>query len=346
MRKVRVKINIYEKIGNNTKSSRKRVIPKADFIESVRINDWWVIVKKDEFKVDDLVLYYEIDSFLPVKPEYEFLLRGSKPKKMLVDGVEVEGIRLKTVKLKDTISQGLVMPISLLGAGIEGMVEGLDVSDLLGVIKYEMPIPAYLSGKVRGSFPSFIPKTDEERIQNMGGVLSGFYVTEKLDGSSITFYKFDGVFGVCSRDLELEESDVTQWRLAKELNLPDKLPDNMALQGELVGEGIQKNPLKLSGQKVFFFNAYNIKSGVFLDFIDFVQLCEALNLDVVPVIDDSFTLPRTVDDMLEYADGKSMLNPEVDREGVVVRSKVEAGYRGGRLSFKAISNKYLLDYDA
>ena len=200
-------------------------IEGAGAIEAVRVRDWWVVAKKGEFNVNDACLYYEIDSFLPVKPQYDFLLRGSKPKKVLVDGVEREGILLKTIKLRGQLSQGLVLPLP---DGIFGET-GTDVSELLGVIKYEAPISPELTGKVKGNFPSFIPKTDEERIQNMSDVLAGFYVSEKLDGTSVTYYKKDGVFGVCSRNLELLEGETTQWRMAKELDLQNKLPDNFAV---------------------------------------------------------------------------------------------------------------------
>ena len=320
------------------KINQVKPIEGADAIEAVRVRDWWVVSKKGEFKVDDKCLYFEIDSFLPVKPEYEFLLRGSSPKKMLVEDVEREGIRLKTIKLRGQISQGLVLPMP---EGVEQEI-GTDVSELLGVIKWEAPIPAELSGQAKGNFPSFIPKTDEERIQNMSDVLEKYYVTEKLDGTSTTYYKKDGVFGVCSRNLELKESDNTQWKKARELDLANKLPDNFAIQCELVGEGIQKNPLKIKGQELYCFNAYNIQWGRYLDFKDFIGLCESIGVKTVPILDDNFSLPSSVSELLEYAEGKSALNLESEREGVVIRPKKETTYKQERLSFKAISNKYLL----
>lgn len=222
---------------------------------------------------------------------------------------------------------------------------GTDISDILGVVKYEPPIPAQLSGKVKGNFPGFLSKTDEERIQNMSDVLIGFYATEKLDGTSTTFYKNEGVFGVCSRNLELIESETTQWRIAKELDLIEKLPDGMCLQGELIGEGIQGNPLKIKGQKIYFFNAYNIKSGSYLNAENFFSFCSSLKLETVPIVYPNFSLPNTVDETLNMAEGKSALNPECEREGIVVRPKIEQTYKGQRLSFKAISNKYLLDVE-
>ncbi|MFH1048627.1 MAG: RNA ligase (ATP) [Patescibacteria group bacterium] len=336
-------------------------IPGADKIEAARVKGWWVVVLKDQFKTDDFVLYFEIDSFLPVKSEYDFLLKGNKLKKMLSEGKEVEGIRLRTIKLRGTVSQGLILPLTILNnyGNLEKIKDdwyltlskqknmekikleiGLDISNILGIIKYEQPVSPCLSGIVKGAFPSFLPKTDEERIQNMAEVLDSYYMTEKLDGSSVTYYKKDGVFGVCSRNLELQEGETTQWKIARELNLKEKLHDNFAIQGEIVGEGIQKNPYKIRGQKVFFFNAYNIKFGKFLEFEDFKGMCDSLRLETVPILDENFSLPKNVDEMLEIAVGKSMLNSECEREGVVARKK--SHIENERISFKAISNNYLL----
>lgn len=315
-----------------------KTIEGADMIEAVRVRDWWVVAKKGEFKLNDACLYFEIDSFLPVKPQYEFLLIRSAPKKMLADGVEREGIRLKTIKLRGQLSQGLVLPLPY---GIFGEI-GTDVSELLEVIKYEAPIPTELSGKVKGTFPGFIPKTDEERIQNISDILTGFYASEKLDGTSVTFYKKDGMFGVCSRNLELLEGETTQWRKARELDLINKLPDNFAIQGELVGEGIQKNPLKINRHEFFVFNVYNIQSGIYLNYTDFVGFCASLGVKTVPIVSENFSLPDSVSELLKIAEGKSLLNSESEREGIVIRPKIEMQYKGSRLSFKAISNKYLL----
>ena len=324
----------------------KKIIEGADKIEAVRVRDWWVVAKKDEFKVGDLCVYFEIDSFLPILPQFEFLLNGSSKKRMIVNGEQKEGIRLKTIKLRGQLSQGLVMPIGDFADVLKVQdvwTVGIDVTERLGVILYETPMPAELVGKAKGFFPAFIPKTDEERIQNMSGILSGFYVTEKIDGTSVTYFKKDGVFGACSRNLELMESDATQWQIAKRYDLANKLPDNFAVQGELIGEGVQNNPLKQNGTDVYFFNAYNIESGRYLNYIDFVQFCQSMGIKTVPVVDDNFSLPKTVDELLVLADGKSLLNALEDREGIVIRPKVEQSYNGARLSFKVISNKYLLN---
>ena len=320
----------------------KKPIEGADKIEAIRIRDWWVVSQKDTFQLGDRCLFHEVDSFLPIRPEYEFLLKGSSKKRMIVDGKQVEGIRLKTIKLRGQISQGLALPIHS-----EYMQPvGYDMTELLGVKLYEPPMPAELAGKVKGFFPGFIPKTDEERIQNMSDILSNYYVTEKLDGTLVTYYKKDGVFGVCSRNLELLEGETTQWKIAKKLDLATKLPDNFAIQGELIGEGIQKNPLKRTGQELFCFNAYNIANGIYLNFKDFIGFCDSLGIRTVPLINDNYSLPSTVDELLKFADGKSMLNPESPREGIVIRPKVEMRYNNKRLSFKVISNSYLLKNDA
>jgi RNA ligase (TIGR02306 family) len=226
----------------------------------------------------------------------------------------------------------------------------MDVTNLLGVTKYEPPIPAELAGKVKGMFPSFLHKTDEERIQNLSSEYETykeknkedvkFYVTEKLDGSSATFYINDGVFGVCSRNLELLETEGNSfWKVARELKLEESLVSlgkNICLQGELIGESVQGNPYKIKGQTVRFFNGFNIDTQENIPFLEFVELTQKMNLTTVPILDYDFTLPETVENMLEYADKKSELNSNLDREGIVVRSYDRT------ISFKVISNKFLL----
>ena len=342
-------------------------IEGADAIEIVQINNWNVVAKKGEFSESELCVYCEIDSFLPIREEFEFL-RKSSYRKM----VDQEGFRLRTIRLRGQISQGLVLPLSVLEGPDEMKIgvsdqpwgkqvqvgpyddafvieEGADATEWLGIVKYEPPIPAELSGLVKGNFPSFIRKTDEERVQNLIDEYSGwrfssqhkFYITEKLDGSSATFYLNDGEFGVCSRNLDLLETEGnTFWKVAREFKIEEKLAalgNNFCIQGELVGEGIQKNPYKLKGQTVYFFNAFNIDTQEYLGFEEFNQLIEKLELKTVPILETEFILPDTIDQLLEYADNKSQLNSEFDREGVVIRSLDRT------ISFKAISNKFLLN---
>jgi RNA ligase (TIGR02306 family) len=325
-------------------------IEGADKIELATIDGWKVVVAKDvNHKVGDLIVYCEVDSFLPIREEFEFL-RKTSFKKM----GDQEGFRLKTIRLRGQISQGLIVPLDVLlkhGVSSDDVFEGLDVTEMLGVVKYEPPIPAELSGKVKGLFPSFIRKTDEERIQNLSSEyekyraknkLGGkFYVTEKLDGSSATFYVKDEVFSVCSRNLELLETEGnTFWKVAKELDLEGKLRTlgfNVCLQGELIGEGVQGNPYKLKGQTVRFFNGFNIDTQENIPFLEFVEITQKLGLKTVPILEFDFDLPNSIDNMLEYAESSSSLNTNFSREGVVVRSYDRT------ISFKSISNQFLLN---
>ena len=317
-------------------------IPGADAIVVATVKGWKVVVKVNEYKVGDLAVYYEIDSFLPIRPQFEFL-RKSSYKRM----GSSEGFRLKTIRLRGQISQGLLTPIP---EGISNPKEGDDLTEALGIVKYEPPIPAQLAGKIKGTFPSFIPKTEEIRIQNFESEV-GFspvgeraYVTEKLDGTSFTCYFNNGVFGVCGRNWELTEtSDNSLWRMANVLQLKDKMTKhgkNIALQGELVGAGINGNLYGLSDHKLYFFTGYDIDKGrrMFFDELEWVLF--GLQLQMVPLLEKyGFVIPNEiniVDYMLKYAEGKSVLNMEVDREGVVVRGLER------EFSFKAISNTYLL----
>ena len=335
-------MNTDRKLASVVKIADIQPIVGADAIMVASVKGWKVVVKKDEYKVGDLAVYYEIDSFLPVRPQFEFL-RKSSFKRM----GSSEGFRLKTIKLRGQISQGLLTPIP---EGINNPKEGDDLTEALDIVKYEPPIPAQLAGKIKGTFPSFIPKTDEIRIQNFESEV-GFspvgeraYVTEKLDGTSFTCYFNNGVFGVCGRNWELSEtSDNSLWRMANVLQLKEKLTKlgkNIALQGELIGAGINGNLYGMSDHKLFFFTGYDIDKGrrMFFDELEWVVF--GLDLQMVPVLEKyGFVIPNEgniVDYMLRYAEGKSVLNMEVDREGVVVRGLER------EFSFKAISNTYLL----
>jgi RNA ligase (TIGR02306 family) len=161
-----------------------------------------------------------------------------------------------------------------------------------------------------------------------------------VHNSSATFYINNDFFGVCSRNLDLQETEGnTFWKVARELDLENKMREfggNFSLQGELVGEGVQGNPYKLKGQTVRFFNVFDIDEGEYLPLEKFKFIINHLGLETVPILDEEFTLPQSVDELLEYADSKSVLNPDFDREGVVIRSTDRT------ISYKAISNKFLL----
>jgi RNA ligase (TIGR02306 family) len=336
-------------------------IKGADRIEVATVGGWDVVVKKGEVSIGEKVLYFEIDSFLPIRPEFEFL-RKSCYKKM--DGKE--GFRLKTIRLRNTLSQGLVLPLSNFPEIKEIDLEK-DYSEDLGVIKYEKPVPAQLAGKVRGYFPSFLRKSDEERIQNLSNDYEEykkfkFFVSEKLDGTSFTCYLRDGEFGVCSRNLELSEPEPfvpgekvlgndgierdkqenTYWKIARENDLKNKLINlgrNIAIQGEIIGEGIQENRYGLKGHKLFVFNIFDIDKSEYVSKKEKMELCSELELETVPVIKESISLPNTIKKALEFAENKSVLNENTEREGLVWVS-IDSPKR---ISFKTISNKFLAE---
>ena len=150
-------------------------IPNADAIEVATILGWKVVIKKaDNFKVGDKVVYFEVDSKLPAKPEYEFLANY--------------GYRVKTQKFRGQVSQGLVLPMSILPDGVYNV--GDDVSKLLGVEKYEIPLPLSVAGDIMGTFPGFIEKTDETRIQILGDILPKYNGTKFYASRWNIYYAF------------------------------------------------------------------------------------------------------------------------------------------------------------
>jgi RNA ligase (TIGR02306 family) len=317
-------------------------IPNADAIEVATVDGWKVVVKKGEFAPGDRAVYFEIDSFLPIKTEFEFLRPSSYRK--LQDGSE--GFRLRTIKLRGQVSQGLLIPVP---ESLAALPAGADVTENLGVTKFEQPIPAQLAGDIEGVFPTYIiPKTDEERIQNLADRFEEFraagdwVVREKLDGSSITFFHHNGDFGVCGRNYRIRESDkVTAWRLAATLDIKSRLGalGDYAIQGELAGPGVQGNPYKLTAAMVYVFSVYDISEQRYADDSAMTRIAEAVGLPVVPLFHPGMQLPGSIDDVLEMANMASLLSPKARAEGLVFRHYKD----GGRIhSFKAISNAYLL----
>lgn len=327
------------KLATIRKIKEIQPIKDADNIELALVDGWKSIVKKGEFKIDELIIYCEIDSFLPIKPEFEFL-RKSSYKKM----GDQEGFRLKTIKLRGQISQGLILPLKVLPKKKEIFGEGFEVTNDLNIVKYEPPIPAQLAGLVKGIFPSFIPKTDEERVQNLDYEIlkdEVYYETEKLDGTSFTCYKYEGEFGVCSRNMELKETeDNLYWKISRQHNLEEKLPEGYAIQGEIIGEGVQGNPYKLKGQHLKIFNIFNIQTQEYLHLLSFEKFVnDILKEETVPMLRSIFFLPEEKEDLIQHADYKSIINPDIDREGIVIRSLDR------KTSFKVISNKYLINHE-
>lgn len=324
-----------------------RPIEGADAIECAVIGGWTVVIKKGEFRVGQLATYLEIDSWVPTELA-PFLSKGKDPREYNL----IKGERLRTVKLRGQLSQGLLLPVdeaAIKAAGLRVM-EDLDVSDVLKIQKWEAPVNAQLAGVVRGNFPSAVPKTDQERIQNLTRDLqkwtmdeTTWEVTEKLDGSSCTFFlDGEGEFHVCSRNLDLKQDDNNSfWKAAVRYNIEGTMRTfgllNVAIQGELIGEGIQGNPYGIKGQEFFCFDMYDVKLGQYMKPNDRRATCEFMNIKHVPVIEKNWRLVETTAKLLSIAEGKSELNGGTEREGLVFKNNKQHS-----VSFKAISNKFLL----
>jgi RNA ligase (TIGR02306 family) len=298
-----------------------------------------------------LVVYFEVDSVLPVRECFEFLRKGCHINRDWLP--EGEGFRLKTIKLRKQISQGLVMGLSEVGisgtSSASSLVVGQDVTDELGVVKYDPPVAACMQGQAKGNFPAFIPKTDQERVQNCYDVVVNidtlWEVTLKLEGSSMTIYKdLEGNWGVCSRNLnlKLDESNSENSFVKMFNNLMDRtylsnLQNGMAIQGELMGEGIQGNIEGFSEHRFFVYDVFDISKQEYLPSSDRIDLIENLDLEHTPVLLKCADIQNvSLEDLLGVADGASINASR--REGLVYKDIYNPAN-----SFKTISNDYLLN---
>lgn len=325
-------------------------IENADAIEVATVDKGWkVVVKKGEFNIGDNAVYFEIDSILPESDKrYEFLMKDVKD--LTTDeNTIVRGFKLKTIKLRGQISQGLALPLNLFPE-LNNNYVGDDITSILGIKKYEKYITC---NEAKGSFPSFIQKTDQERVQNLWNKLDfheKFEVTLKIDGCSGTFYNLpyndDYVSGLCSRNMELKiNEDVnTVWHTVKnKYHILPKLQqsglENIAIQGEVYGLNCNGNPEKLNDTRFAVFNIFDIATYQYLNPQEAKSICDNLNLDYVPVLHNSVSLNdlniKTLDDLLKLAEVKS-LNTDTG-EGIVFKSLSRPDF-----SFKVINNKYLL----
>lgn len=321
-------------------------IEGADLIHAVKIGGWTVVAQKEMgYKVGDLVVYCEIDSFIPTAIAPFLTPAGHFPKHY--NGVE--GERLKTKKLKGVVSQGLLLPLSVLTMVVSELQEGLDVSFPLGIQKWEPPAEK-MPDNCKGTFPSFIPKTDQERIQNLTKQIDQwnaegtlFEVTEKLDGSSMTVFVHGEDNGVCSRNLELkQDSEGTFWTTAVAADLHNKIRStgrNLALQGELLGPGIQGNKYQLTDFAFFVYDVFDIDSQSYLLPWERRNLCKYLEIKHVPVIAELVRINEDVPTLLKQAEFKSNLNNKTEAEGKVYKAA------NSDASFKVISNKWLMKHE-
>lgn len=349
-------------------------IENADNLLLATVMGWKVVInKQDNFKVGDLIVYFEIDSVLPDGPQWSEFMRSRK-------------FRVKTIKLRGQYSQGLIMPLSILGNKTSKYKEDKDVTEELKVIKYDpqlikegvKPKPWYrkiflmkykwyrriVLGKkdINQAFPThfqYIHKTDENRVENMPKILQNkerFIKTQKLDGMSATYIlerkpkgKFE--FYVCSRNLRQIESESNDyWKMAKEYKIEEFLKeyldkniavDYVCIQGEIVGGNIQKNPHKFDSMQFFVYNFIDslygrknpIVGSITLSLYEFGK-----NLKWVPIADDDYHLPDTLEELKLDADGPCIIG-KGPREGWVYRNM------DGNISFKNVSRKYLLKHE-
>jgi RNA ligase (TIGR02306 family) len=321
-------------------------IEGANAIECATVGGWRTVVKKGEFKVGQLAVYFEIDSWIP-KTVAPFLSKGK-----VYNGVE--GARLQTVRLRGQLSQGLLLPIPAEIQPIDKdwtiLDEGRDLTEVLGIQLWEPPPPkqqGFTGGPRAGNFPTFLRKTDQERVQNLKREINEWQgqlweVTEKLDGTSFTAFRHEGRFGVCSRNYEIAQDDTTgavsglYWQMAVVEGLPYKLPEGFAVQGEIIGPGIQGNSYKRPAPELWVFDVFSIAEQRYLLPEERQVWCRAYGLNHVPVLGVWMT-PSSVDDALQSAEGYTALIAEpIEREGLVFKSM------SGPPSFKVVSNRWLL----
>ncbi len=335
-------------------------IEGADRIELATMEDlsWQVVVQKDLHDIGDPVIYIQIDTIVPATPTFDFL--------------KDRHYRVRSIRLKKQLSQGLILPMRDFDndfyphiKGLGGLLVGDDMTDLIGVRKFEKPVPANLRGRIKGNFPThLVPKTDEERIQGCPRIIEELngvkcYVSLKLDGTSATYLSHNPGLTepethVCSRNLSLkppepEDEGNVYWKMEKKYDLLKKLTAQVgyAIQGEICGPGIGGNKMGLSEIDFFLFNVYSISERKYLNFDQMKSFAEYLGVKTVPIVDDNFVFGDvTVQDLLGMADNQTYEDGS-PAEGVVIRPVVEtySHYMKGRVSFKVVSNKFLLHHN-
>lgn len=273
-------------------------IPGRDRIILGFVDGWSIIIPVGMFTAGDKCVFFEPDAFLPDGDERWQFLVDKKPK-------EYGGVRghvLKTMKMHGATSNGFVLPLSKFSefganpAAIDEAGELIDYSAMLGVIKYDPPEDLNNTARTKGGWPAFLQKSDETRCQNLvssifewgettyeyttsvGDVIrvtktpkntkdTLYEVTMKLDGSSYTAYNLDDERkGLCSRNLEIDVTDVTSNAavLYNKLHLGELIPKGFAFQMEFCGPKVQGNQEKLSVHQFYLFKIFDIMSGTFV----------------------------------------------------------------------------------
>lgn len=306
--------------------------PNADRLELAQVLGYTCVIPKDRYEEGDLVVLIQPDTVLPDQDWAEFYKKFSKN-------------RVKAAKLRGVWSYGIIESLDIISwAHPSNMFEGYEVSDNLGVTKYEAPQPTDLNAK--GFAPYSIPKTDEERWQNIDmKTLFGELVdvTLKVDGQSFTAIYKDGYFGVCGRSLEYKLEYPNNYTAhVKRYNLQEKLTNycqkhqvNIALRGESYGKGIQannNNPHSKLNNGLFFFSVYLIDEQRYTspwESHSVKNVCAEIGLPLVPLLESQVSL--SPDLIKKYDEDLTQLNGQAF-EGVVIQ--------GNGFSFKVINKHY------
>lgn len=328
-------------------------IEGADRIELAHVLGWQCVVNKGQFQPMDLAVYFEIDSFLPIRPEFEFM-RASSYKKSDILG---EGFRLKTMKFRGQISQGLLLPVSDFAEIPSDAELGLNVTETLGVRKWEVEERATTGGTVIGNLPRDIPHTDETRVQANPELIQafaeiGYYISTKMDGSSHSIGLDEDGFHVTGHNYEYKDDGTSSfYNFVKERGYREKLEafakreelTTFTVQGELCAPGIQQNRLKLTKPEWYVFTVR--ENGKRVGLYRMLSICEELGFAHVPIEEIDVNLPEkypTVEALLARADGEYPNGGK--KEGIVIRP-VEPIFNesiSAALSMKVVNNKYLL----
>lgn len=345
--------DIMRKLASIQRIGKIEPIEGADKIELAFVLGWQCVVNKGQFKPMDLAVYFEIDSFLPIRDEFEFL-RSSSYRKNDILG---EGFRLKTMRFRGQISQGLLLPLGQFNE-LDACDEiGTDVSEALGVRKWEVEEKITTGGTIIGELPIDVPHTDETRVQAEPELINDFkgldyYISTKMDGSSHSISIDDDGFHVTGHNYEYKNDGKSSfYEFVNSLGIEAKLMDYykannlniITIQGELCAPGIQKNRLKLTKPEWYVFTIRVNGNRVGLKQMQ--EICKTLHLSTVPIEEVGNDLPSkypTVEALLERADGEYPKGGK--KEGIVIRP-VEPVYCeriSASLSMKVVSNKYLI----
>lgn len=321
--------------------------PNADRLEIALVRGWQVIVLKNNYSEGERVIFFEIDSFIPTYDEFSFL-----EKSCLREVEGVKGYRIKTVRLRGELSQGLVAKLDFLDTityGDQWINEpiGTDVTKLLGVLNYNDLITEY-NMKLGNLIPnhSYVPKREEERVQNLVDEWDfyqqlRYYTTEKLEGMRCSIWKDrNEEIKYGTKNVLINTPDHPFVLAMNGLGIPDilkKIDEPLVLAGELIGPKIQGNYYKLAKHQFYAFTLYNYNTRKRKSYKEYSEFCYTHGIPMVPLIYFNIQLPKDPLTLVALANGKSRINQDVMREGLIYRS-IDTND-----GFKVVDNEFLIN---